>query len=111
MKWNVGDRLIGDSDTLLTSNGYVIGTKCNDYEDYIFGKVNYKESSRFTLSDMRESPNFRRYDPKWTSKIPVIANTIGHWSSFPWQILMQNDMPFLMTSLNSSVLLAPMTPY
>lgn len=109
MKWSVGDRLIGDSETLLTSNGYIIGTKCDDFKDYILAGVNYEESSRFTLSNMHESSNFGRYDPKWTSKIPVIANTIGYSSS--WQILMQDDMPFLMSNLNSSVVLAPMTPY
>lgn len=111
LKWNVGDRLIGDSDSLLTSNGYVIGTKSDDYNDYTLSAINYKESSRFTLSDMQESPNFRRYDPKWTSKMPVIANTIGHSSSLPWQILMQDDLPFLMANPFSTVLLAPMTPY
>ena len=111
LKWNVGDRLIGECETLLTSNGYVIGTKCDDDNDYILSAVNYEETSRFTLFNMQESSVFNRYDPKWTSKIPVIANTIGHSSSLPWQILMQDNLPFLMTNLNSTVLLAPMTPY
>lgn len=109
MKWNVGDRLIGESETLLTSNGYVIGTKCDDDNDYILSAVNYEETSRFTLFNMQESSIFHRYDPNWTSKLPVIANTIGYSSSLPWQILMQDNLPFLMTNLNSSVLLAPMT--